>query len=192
MQSGMAADAWGRVPCVGESPAVVSGVAEPASFPVAARPVFPAIDGLRALAVLPVVVEHGGLHVDEHQSRAAVDLHRFYYRRVARLLPALIAVTVLTAVTLIMFDVAWSTFAAGFFGSLTFTTDLLLASHLAHHVSTAFEWSWSLGTEEQFYLLWPALLLLSLRRWPRPRPLVAGLAVLAVAVVIERPILSTP
>jgi len=172
----------------------------------------PDIEGLRGLAVLPVLLYHaavpgfaGGyvgvdvffvlsgylithLLVRELGATGDVSLAGFYARRSRRILPAaalvLVATLVGSALLLppirmpgVAVDGLW---AALFSANIRFAiqaTDYLQAdrvpSPLLHY--------WSLGVEEQFYLLWPALLLIVARR----RPAVARRAgLLAAAVVV--------
>ncbi|MBX3025824.1 acyltransferase [bacterium] len=155
----------------------------------------PDIEGLRGLAVVPVVLYHAavpgfaggyvgvdvffvlsgylitGLLLREAAATGAVALAAFYARRARRILPAaalvLVATLLASALCLppvrvpdIAVDGGW---AALFSANLRFAlqaTDYLQAdrapSPLLHY--------WSLGVEEQFYLLWPALVLLVVRR----------------------------
>jgi peptidoglycan/LPS O-acetylase OafA/YrhL len=162
----------------------------------------PGLDGLRSFAVAGVVVQHAGfeeggyfgvtvffvisgylitgLLLAEHAASGRIGLGAFYRRRFARLAPALLVVTVVITAWLLATGVALSTWWAGLVGTLTYTTDILLATPASAHVSSWFEWSWSLGIEEQFYLGWPLLMILLLRgrrgRW--------WLALVAFAVVI--------
>jgi len=127
-----------------------------------------------------------GLLLKEAESTGAVSLRRFYARRIRRLLPAstfVLVVTVLAgAVLLPRIDVTALTrdaLAAGlymsniWFGSQA--TDYLGAGS----TQSAVLHYWSLSLEEQFYLLWPGLLVgaLALARWRGAdlRRVVAGL-----------------
>jgi peptidoglycan/LPS O-acetylase OafA/YrhL len=149
----------------------------------------PDIEGLRGLAVLLVVVFHAGLAapggfigVDvffvisgflitglllrERELRGRIDLLAFYARRVRRLLPAAIVVL---AVTL---PVAYSLYAPldraevlldGAAAALS-VGNVRFAMAAGDYFSSVITPSpflhfWSLGVEEQFYLVWPALLL---------------------------------
>ena len=147
------------------------------------------IQGLRAVAVLLVVLGHAGvrfLHggfvgVDvffvlsgflitgillaEAREQGSISLVNFYARRARRILPAAaltLVVTELVAAFLLNFvrarEVVWdSLFSAAFAANFRFAergTDYFAQaqppSPLLHF--------WSLGVEEQFYLVWPALL----------------------------------
>ena len=164
---------------------------------------FRGIDGLRAIAVLTVMVSHynrnwlwnGRLGVDvffvisgfvitfllirEHEAHGFVRLQAFWMRRVLRLAPALGALLVIVAciARLTGHHLADLRFAA------TFTEDFRLALLPPGQTSdvSIFSHTWSLGIEEQFYLVWPALLLLLWRFAPRvlgqAAPLLALLAV---------------
>ena len=145
-----------------------------------------ALDGVRGLAVLLVTVSHAGfpllklgapvgvtlffvlsgylitgLLLDEHSTRGWVDLRRFYRHRALRLLPALflllaIWVPLALAVGRSGTDVAHDGLAALFYvGNVTSWK----VGDLAH--------TWSLSLEEQFYLIWPAVMLVTLRRGNR-------------------------
>ena len=161
----------------------------------------PDIDGLRALAVLSVVLFHAGfpafaegfLGVDvffvisgflitrliKQQVEAdAFSFREFYMRRARRLLPAFLVTTAASAVAgyfvlppKLLLEFGSSAVAASlalsnvyFFQRADyFDTDAILKP-LLH--------TWSLGVEEQFYLVWPALLVGCLSFVHRRTPLV--------------------
>jgi len=143
----------------------------------------PALDGLRAVSVLAVMGFHAGipflgggflgvdvffvlsgflitsLMVQEFDEIGHVSLKNFYMRRVLRLAPALFAVLVV--------------FLAGsyLFAPVAVTRhheiEALITLFYGVNWVRAFSWfpmdylghAWSLSIEEQFYLLWPAILL---------------------------------
>lgn len=151
----------------------------------------PALDGLRAVAVLLVFLEHafpevgfpGSIGVDvffvisgflitriilTQHSSGSFSLKRFYLNRLVRLYPALL-------VMVGFFGIAWFTLGltfgrvASYSGAAVLYVSNLVVSftdasmgHLRH--------TWSLALEEQFYLVWPLVLLFVLaRRWSNPQ-----------------------
>jgi len=129
-----------------------------------------------------------GLLIRERERTGRIDLRAFYARRARRILPAALVVIVFTVVAasvlldpLDLIRVAGDGVAAALsVGNIRFAAAAMdyfsagaTPSPLLHY--------WSLGVEEQFYLLWPALLILA-ARGPRPR-LSAGIVLLAVVVV---------
>ncbi len=179
------------------------------SSTTARRPAhLPQLDGLRTVAVVLVLVYHvarteelpflpgGFVGVDvffvlsgflittlllrEHATTGAIDLRRFYVRRLWRLYPALLLVSAVTAAAIAL--------APRVFGLAPASPAEALVA-LSYGMSW---WSgleltggpyllgltWSLSVEEHFYLLWPLLLLALLRRGGGLRAVVgvAGLA----------------
>ena len=154
---------------------------------------WPALDGLRGLAVLAVMLFHaqvpqvrgGFLGVDIFfvlsgfliTSQLLREVHiagrirwgRFFIRRLIRLQPALL-------VLLLLYILGWATgWVPG--PGITVARDVGTVLLAMAHWARAFDWhppdylghAWSLGIEEQFYLLW-ALLLATMgrhagRRW---------------------------
>jgi peptidoglycan/LPS O-acetylase OafA/YrhL len=166
----------------------------------------PALTGLRAAAVLPVVALHatgrpaGGylgvdlffclsgflithLLLDEHAATGRISLRGFYERRARRLLPALfVLLAVYATVELARGGRPLASVLAGIF----YFTNLTYAFTPA--APTAITPLWSLAAEEQFYLVWPVLLIFLLRR--RPGRLVPFLAGTLVLLAVDRVVLA--
>ncbi len=158
------------------------------------HPYYPALDGLRTVAVGIVLCAHGGVPwfrsggvgVDiffvlsgflittilsaEFSRTGAINFRNFYARRFLRLAPALLLTCALVAV------------AKPAFGEPFPGTDIALAlSYTANWAQALFGYymtwlnhCWSLAIEEQFYLIWP-LIILGLERAVRPPAAKAGL-----------------
>jgi peptidoglycan/LPS O-acetylase OafA/YrhL len=123
------------------------------------------------------------LLVRERERTGRVRIGRFYVRRALRLLPVLFVV-VPVAATVAWFELpelrtdVWPAARS----TLLYYANFRAAAHPTH--MAVFLPTWSLSTEEQFYVVWPSLLVLMLAlRW-RPRTIVAVSATLLTASVV--------
>ena len=174
----------------------------------AAAGYLPALDGLRAAAVLLVVASHAGLEravpgglgvtvffavsgflitrqlVAQHRRDGRVGLGGFYRRRLLRLVPAWLAYVVLAGGAFVL--------AGGWIGPGGWAAALGQGGNYYQLVSGyrsglpgvrhPFNILWSLAVEDHFYLLWPAVLLACLARGRPGRAL--GLCLAACGVVL--------
>jgi peptidoglycan/LPS O-acetylase OafA/YrhL len=142
----------------------------------------PGLDALRAFAVLLVIFYHhnypvpGDLGVlaffvlsgflitwlllKEHTKHGDISLRLFYIRRSLRIFPAFYTYWILVIGLLLAAGkpVAWPQAWASFF----YVNNYYQAIY--GHFSSVLSHTWSLGVEEQFYLLWPVALIAMLRR----------------------------
>lgn len=172
------------------------------------------IDGLRCVAVLSVVIFHlsrealpgGFLGVDvffvisgflitdiilREAAAGTFTIRRFYERRVRRIAPALLAVlaatTAASAVILLPVDLigyAKSVLATlGFVSNIYFWRDTDYFSRAAEMKPLLH--TWTLGVEEQFYILFPLFLAVLVRIFPRSiLPAIAVITVTSLAANI--------
>jgi peptidoglycan/LPS O-acetylase OafA/YrhL len=178
------------------------------------------LDGIRAVAVALVLADHGGvpgvsggflgvdvffvlsgflitsLLLEEHRNTGRIKLSDFWIRRARRLLPALLvmALAVVAArewfspeATASLRDDA----VASFFWMSNW---LFVAQHTDYFSQGAppspLQHTWSLGVEEQYYILWPLLLIaVAALFWARMRLAVfvlaaAGVVASATAAIV--------
>jgi peptidoglycan/LPS O-acetylase OafA/YrhL len=157
----------------------------------AARERWPALDGLRGLALLAVMALHtnpsiapgGFLGVDlffvlsgflityllvrERQKFGSIGLHQFYLRRVLRLCPALWGLLLVFGLATLAFGTRhdFDVFRRTMPSVLLYFFNWRLAHPTCPEITPSFQHLWSLAIEDQFYLVWPILLagLLALR-----------------------------
>jgi peptidoglycan/LPS O-acetylase OafA/YrhL len=172
----------------------------PATDQLFERPHLPALDGLRAIAALAVVVHHGlqrgpqgdlgvtgffvlsgflitRLLLQEYRGSGAISLRRFYLRRTLRIFPAYYWFILVSFTADRVLGHPWTgTQIAAAFG---YWVNYYTAFHGYGDIPSIAH-AWSLGVEEQFYLLWPLGCLVLLRRGRVVHGLLAGLILVVV------------
>jgi peptidoglycan/LPS O-acetylase OafA/YrhL len=164
-----------------ENPNAISTTVSPPTLPGR----IPSLDGLRAVSILLVIVAHAvdplayprlyslighvgnygvrifflisgflitTLLLKEYQKHGSISIKNFYARRTIRIFPAFYFYV---GVVILLANSGWIKLLPGdIFHTLTYTMN--------YHQNRAWylNHTWSLSVEEQFYLLWPALLLL--------------------------------
>ncbi|WP_439517320.1 acyltransferase family protein [Hydrogenophaga sp.] len=170
------------------------------------------IDGLRAVAVLPVLLFHAGapgfsggyVGVDvffvisgylitgivlDELSRGSFSFTGFYERRVRRILPALFVVILATLILSwwVLLPEDFKAFSKSMLAVVLFVSNFLFWSESGYFDASAellpLLHTWSLAVEEQYYLIYPALVVLIFRRGIRQlSAMLAGVAVTSFAL----------
>jgi peptidoglycan/LPS O-acetylase OafA/YrhL len=158
----------------------------------APKPYFAPIDGVRSLCVLLVMDNHlkangygpsfinGHLGVDiffvisgflistlllrEERAKGRINLSAFYWRRVFRILPIYSVVLLLYVVVCQLPSQAarWVQLKAGLPYFLLFVNEYVYEPNHGN----VFTHTWSLGVEEKFYLFWPLLFFIVVKKMP--------------------------
>lgn len=186
------------------------------------------VQGLRAIAVGLVLVYHAGVPfitggyvgvdvffvisgflISTHllqslEKNGRIGFADFYARRIRRILPASLVVAILTVVASIVFypPLALERVLRDGLATILYVPNFWFAiqqtDYLADHSPSPFQHYWSLGVEEQFYLLWPLVLLMlflgARRLFPsavlRSRAVLSGIIVLALASLVAGIVLT--
>ena len=147
----------------------------------------PALDGLRALSVIAVILYHAGIHwipggfigvevffvvsgflitsllIDEQHVSGKVSLKQFWIRRARRLLPALFTMLVVALVAVTFFakdsaaDFRRDVAPAVAYFSNWWQIYFVETPYFAANSLPMLRHLWSLAVEEQWYVLWPVV-----------------------------------
>lgn len=174
----------------------------------------PEIDGLRAFAVLPVILYHanipgfsgGFIGVDvffvisgflisalllNDLSSNNFSIRRFYARRARRILPALFTVLLATipVTTYVLLPAQLQDYSGSLIAVTGFVSNIFFWSRSGYFAPESSEMpllhTWSLSVEEQFYILFPVVLLLLYRYCHRHIGLVLGALVIAGLILCD-------
>jgi len=177
------------------------------------RAYIPSLDGIRAVAVLGVMAYHlrafvvpdsswlprgGYLGVDlffvlsgflitslllaEREQTGSVRFRGFYRRRAFRLFPAMVAFVIVQAAAAAAAGQSLTDEVHFWLGALTYTSNWVMT---AWSVPANTGHVWSLAVEEQFYLVWPVLLVVVARLFGRRAIAVVAATGVVIAVVIR-------
>lgn len=199
-----------------------AGAAQPSTPHKRSIQYMPALDGLRAFAVLAVIAYHMGLSwakggllgvtvffvlsgflitkllLVEASTTGRIDFKGFYLRRARRLLPAIAVVIACVAALCTLFNHPLLTkMRPDIVPSLFFFNNWWQVFHdisyfQALGAPSPLAHFWSLSIEEQFYLAWPLLLLCVIKLGAKRKHLRAGIAVLAALSALEMALLYSP
>ena len=173
----------------------------------------PEVDGLRAVAVIPVVLFHlgaawipgGFIGVDvffvisgflitsiilKEQAAGTFTFSGFWMRRIRRILPAMLAMLIVTSIVgyYLLFGPSWSGLGRQVLSAIGIYANIEMWQLSGSYWGPAAEsapllHTWSLSVEEQFYLFYPLLLLLLLKFTPkRVFPIILAGSALSLAV----------
>jgi peptidoglycan/LPS O-acetylase OafA/YrhL len=173
----------------------------------------PAIDGLRAVAVIAVILYHLGISwipggflgvdlffvisgyvitrllLDSIQERGGLDLRDFYMARIRRLLPPLIFMIVVTSIVVGIWapDTTKKFLTDAPFSIFGGMNWWLVFNEQDYFESSGrpplLQHTWSLAVEAQFYLLWPLILLVVLKYFGKRVIPAAALTIAAISGV---------
>jgi len=185
-------------------------------------PYLPGLDGMRAFAVVAVMVYHanpdwlpGGylgvevffvisgylitlLLIAEKERSFAIDMRQFWVRRARRLLPALFTMMILLTIWTALFErdalgkLRGDSIAAFFYVSNWYQI-WTGAGYTAANDFAPLRHLWSLAVEEQFYLVWPLVMFALLRGGTRRIADISRyLVVAAIAITVATAVLYHP
>lgn len=182
----------------------------------------PGLDGLRALSVLAVMAYHlnfpwasggflgvgifftlsGYLITDqlmmEWQNIGKINLKDFWIRRFRRLIPAMIFMLAIVYLWLVILEPSRIESLQGdFISAVLYTNNWWKIFHNVSYFESFGPQSpighlWSLAIEEQFYLLWPVILIIGLRFAPKRHKLTLLITSGAVASILAMGLIYEP
>lgn len=182
----------------------------------------PGLDGLRAFSVLAVIAYHldikwaqGGLLgvgiffvisgylitdqiVSEWNKYQRLQLLKFWIRRVRRLVPAMACMLLFVALWLVIVDPArLQALKGAYISSLFYVNNWWLIFHNVSYFESFGPASpighlWSLSIEEQFYLIWPLILMIGLKMVPRRSKLTLWILACAAASAFAMALIYVP
>ncbi|CAN2179676.1 COG1835 Predicted acyltransferases [Candidatus Nanopelagicaceae bacterium] len=173
----------------------------------------PAIDGLRAIAVIAVMLYHLGISwvpggflgvdlffvisgyvitrllLDSIQERGGLDLRDFYMARIRRLIPPLVFMIVVTSIVVGLWapDTTRKFLTDAPFSLFGGMNWWLVFNHQDYFETSGrpplLQHTWSLAVEAQFYLVWPLILLIVLKYFGKKVIPAAALVIAAISGV---------
>ncbi|SPE60520.1 membrane hypothetical protein [Verrucomicrobia bacterium] len=175
----------------------------------------PGLDGLRGLSILGVLLTHTELVnnragligvdvffvlsgflitcllVEEWDRFHSISLRRFYLRRVLRLLPALVVMLGVVAAYHWMFKPRTAAQAVTVDALVALFYSANWAQVIQYHTPNVLGHAWSLSIEEQFYLIWPLVLIFLLRRTASRKSMLSWVLLAACLPLVTRVLLLT-
>ena len=179
----------------------------------------PDIDGLRAIAVFSVILYHLGLSdfkggfvgvdvffvisgflitriIQKQIIAGTFSFREFYMRRVRRIMPALVFTMIFTLIAAAVFfsPQALHNTAKGTVSSLLSASNFFFWQENDYfNLNTQIQpllHTWSLSIEEQFYLIWPAFLVLTFTRYSRRTVYILTTALIVVSLCLAQWVLK--
>jgi len=139
------------------------------------------------------------LLISERTRTSQIALGAFYARRIRRLLPISSVVLLTTAIfgVVLMNPLEWADLGREIAASALFVSNLEFAAQGTEYLASnetpsPVQHYWSLSVEEQFYLLWPALIMIGTFKARSVRGRVAGLMSVVIVASLTASVVLTP